>query len=165
MKPGLGSYCHLIWNFRLASIRFRSEMEILSCCPVFDINCLRWSLSEYWATQLGMISNKYNCDFYANEAFLWVYVPLGNRCNSCYLIYILTVLFVEQYFELILLLILERILQPSHRLLVCQLAVHEAASVLRNWGIHKSRISHIYEVLFLISFRQLGAVHKARTQI
>jgi len=42
---------------------------------------------------------------------------------------ILTVLLVQQNLELILLLVLQRVLQPSHRLLVCQLAIHEAASV------------------------------------
>lgn len=43
----------------------------------------------------------------------------------------LTILLVQQYLELVLLLILQSVLEPRHRFLIRQLAVHEPASELR----------------------------------
>lgn len=99
--------------------------------------------------------------------------PLARNDTSCGSLLpdrsVLTVLLVEQYFKLILLLILQCVLQPSHRLLVCQLAVHEAASASGEYKgrreRERERKSHVYEVLFLVSSFVAGsAPHEADAQ-
>lgn len=115
--------------------------------------------------------NSYN-RYYCEEL---LGIPLARNNTSCGSLLpdrsILTVLLVEQYFKLILLLILQCVLQPSHRLLVCQLPVHEAASASREYkeqrerGRERERKSHVYEVLFLVSSFVAGsAPHEADAQ-